>query len=269
MKKAKLFLISILFISGFTALAQEKTTKELYPNAVGNLWFNQSMISMQNVNNTDSKTDTLKMYNDWTKPMNLSIAALPDYMTCKVVPEILKPKQKGYVLITYNAAKRNDFGYMNDRFTLTTNDSVQAEKTVSLSVNIMEDFSKWTPEQLANAAKITIDSIKFDFGTINQGDKVEHDFTFRNTGKSDLIIRKTKGSCGCTVGTPEKSTLKPGESSKLHVTFNSAGKSGQQSKTVTITCNDPKNSTAIITLTGKVEVKTAPDAGTKQQPSLH
>jgi hypothetical protein len=205
------------------------------------------------------------MISTFSQPMTFAFSKLPEYISCKAVPAILKPNQKGYILITYNAEKRNGYGQINDHFTFMTNDSVQPEKQVNLSANIIEDFSKLTPDQLANAAKISFESPVFDFGTVNQGDKIEHDFIFSNKGKSDLIIRNTRASCGCTVGTPEKSTLKPGESSKIHVTFNTAGKSGQQSKTVTITCNDPANASAIITVTGKVEVKT--DPGTEQTPT--
>lgn len=243
---------------GFTVLAQVKTEIDAYPHPIGHLRFNTSQLSFKYINSTETKTDTLKMFNEWNKPMNLSFTKLPEYITCKAVPENLKPNQKGYILITYNATKRNDFGSIYDRIIIETNDSIQAEKTVSISANIVEDFSKMTPEQLKKSAKIKSEKTTYDFGTITQGDKVDCDFVFSNIGKSELIIRKTKGSCGCTVGTPENSNLKPGESSKLHVTFNSAGKSGQQSKTITITCNDPTNSSAIITITGKVELKTEP-----------
>ena len=204
------------------------------------------------------------MISTFSQPMTISFTKVPDYITCKAVPEVLKPNQKGYILFTYNAAKRNDFGQINEYVTLETNDSMQPQKQLYIVADIMEDFSKYTPEQLANAPKISIENATFEFGTINQGDKIEHDFTFSNKGKSDLIIRKTRGSCGCTVGTPEKSTLKPGESSKIHVVFNSAGKSGQQNKTITLTCNDPSNSSAVITLTGKVDVKQA-----AAQPEQH
>src|ERR1051326_9299728 len=40
---------------------------------------------------------------------------------------------------------------------------------------------------------------EFDFGTITQGEKVTHDFKFKNTGGGDLIISNAYGSCGCTV----------------------------------------------------------------------
>jgi len=174
--------------------AHKKTTADEYPNPVGNLRFVNSMVSFQNINNTDTKTDTLKMFNDWNKPMTISFSTLPEYIKCKAVPENLKAKEKGYVLVTYDAAKRNDFGYMNDRFTMMTNDTNQAEKTISISANIIEDFSKFTPEQLKDAAKIKFETLTYNFDTITEGKEVTYDFKFTNTGKNDLFIRKVKGS---------------------------------------------------------------------------
>lgn len=76
-----------------------------------------------------------------------------------------------------------------------------------------------------------------DFGTINAGDKVTYNFKFKNTGQSDLLIANAVGSCGCTVPEYPKTPVKPGESGEMKVSFNSAGKSGNQQKTVTITAN--------------------------------
>jgi len=255
MKKIKVFLLAAMCLPAFIVNAQQKPINEEYPSQSGHLRFNKYQVPFQNIKNTETKTDTLKMINTFSQPMTLSFKNLPDYFICKAVPEVLNPNQKGYILITFNAAKRNDFGQIYEYITLLTNDSGQTEKLINIMADIVEDFTKFTPEQMANAPKITIEKASFDFGTINQGDKIEHDFSFTNSGKSDLIIRKTKGSCGCTVGTPEKSTLKPGESTNLHVVFNSAGKSGQQNKTVTITSNDPVTASAVITLIGNVNVK--------------
>jgi|WetSurMetagenome_2_1015567.scaffolds.fasta_scaffold176812_2 hypothetical protein len=171
-----------------------KSVADDYPNQIGHLRFNSPQVTFQNINNTESKTDTLKLYNEWGQPMTLGFTKLPIYIKCKAIPEKLKPNSKGLLLVTYDAANRNDFGFIYDRFTFETNDSLQPEKQVSVSVNIIEDFSKMTPEQLANAAKIQFENTNYDFGTVNEGDKVEHDFVFTNTGKSDLYIRKVKGS---------------------------------------------------------------------------
>ena len=85
--------------------------------------------------------------------------------------------------------------------------------------------------------KMTFASNEHDFGTINKGDKVDYAFTFKNTGEADLIITNAKGSCGCTIPEYPKEPIKPGESGKIKVSFNSAGKNGQQHKTVTLTTN--------------------------------
>lgn len=85
-----------------------------------------------------------------------------------------------------------------------------------------------------------------DFGTINEGDKVTYTFTFTNTGKSDLLISNAVGSCGCTVPEYPKTPIKPGQSDKIKVSFNSAGKSGNQQKTVTIATNSAAGKETLI-----------------------
>jgi len=97
---------------------------------------------------------------------------------------------------------------------------------------------------------------EFDFGTIKEGDKVEHVFTFTNTGDGDLIIADAKGSCGCTVPVFKKEPIKPGETSTMKVTFDSTGKPGKQQKSVNITANTASGNEL---LTIKAEV--TPKAG--------
>jgi len=76
-----------------------------------------------------------------------------------------------------------------------------------------------------------------DFGTINEGDVVEHTFTFTNNGKAPLVITSARGSCGCTVPTWTKEPVAPGETGEMLVKFNSRGKPNTQNKTVTIKAN--------------------------------
>ncbi len=76
-----------------------------------------------------------------------------------------------------------------------------------------------------------------DFGKINEGDVVEHTFTFTNNGKAPLVITSARGSCGCTVPTWTKEPIKPGDSGEMLVKFNSKGKPNTQNKTVTVKAN--------------------------------
>lgn len=90
-----------------------------------------------------------------------------------------------------------------------------------------------------------------DFGTITQGEKVSFTYKFKNTGKTDLIISSAKGSCGCTVPDYPKHPIEPGEEGKIDVVFDSEGKSGKQSKSVTIVANTYPN-TKVLHLSGDI-----------------
>jgi hypothetical protein len=78
---------------------------------------------------------------------------------------------------------------------------------------------------------------EFDFGTIQEGEVVEHLFQFTNVGNAPLIIKKASASCGCTVPSTPKDPILPGESSEIKVRFDSRNKPNQQLKTITIEAN--------------------------------
>jgi uncharacterized cupredoxin-like copper-binding protein len=88
--------------------------------------------------------------------------------------------------------------------------------------------------------KISSQQLEHDFGNIEYGQKVTHYFVLTNNGDDNLLIQRVRASCGCTVAKPEKDKLAPGESTKLKVEFNSAGRKGKQEKTITVSTNDPK-----------------------------
>ena len=90
-----------------------------------------------------------------------------------------------------------------------------------------------------------------DFGQITQGEVISTSFRFRNVGKSDLLISSAQGSCGCTVPEWPKEPIKPGEEGVIDVTFNSDGKFGKMTKSITLVANTIPN-TKVIALKGEV-----------------
>lgn len=100
-----------------------------------------------------------------------------------------------------------------------------------------------------NGPAITFEEPKFDFGDIHQGDKVEHVFAFENTGNEPLLISNVQVTCGCTASKWPRDPIAPGQSSSITITFNSAGKMGQQNKIITIISNatNPRERISIVT----------------------
>ncbi len=119
-------------------------------------------------------------------------------------------------------------------------------------INVPATASGKTAE-LGSAPIMEFKELKHDFGKITQGEKVSYSFVFKNAGGSDLVISSAQGSCGCTVPSYPKEVIKPGQESKIDVTFDSDGKSGLVEKTVTLVTNcNP--STKIITISSTIIV---------------
>lgn len=89
-----------------------------------------------------------------------------------------------------------------------------------------------------------------NFGDIEKGKPVSHEFAFKNTTKNTVLITNVKASCGCTATNYTKTPVKPGESATVTATFNAANP-GSFSKNVTVTTND-SDVNKILTIKGKV-----------------
>jgi hypothetical protein len=106
----------------------------------------------------------------------------------------------------------------------------------SASIGIPEQEKRVIPAD-GEYPVMTFEKTEHDFGTIVADSKVNYSFQFKNTGEADLIITRAVGSCGCTIPEYPKTPIKAGESAKIDVSFNSAGKHGNQQKSVTISTN--------------------------------
>lgn len=113
-----------------------------------------------------------------------------------------------------------------------TNSNVDGVDTDSVNNSASADG-----EEKGDLPEIKFTEEVFDFGKITQGEKVSHAFTFKNTGKGNLIISGASGSCGCTVPEWPKEPIKSGGEGTINVVFSSEGKSGMQEKTVTVITN--------------------------------
>ena len=106
-----------------------------------------------------------------------------------------------------------------------------------------------------NPTEISFDEMDYNFGTVTDGDMVNHTFKFKNTGDKNLILLGVTGSCGCTV--PEdwpKHPIAPGETGEIKVVFNSSGRVGNVQKNVSVEANT-NPTVSKLTLLGVVAAK--------------
>jgi len=101
----------------------------------------------------------------------------------------------------------------------------------------VDNQSDTTVTDSTQSPVLTLENPVFEFGKINQGEKVYHKFKYKNTGKSNLLINDVGATCGCTVPKWSKEPLAPGQEGEIEVVFDSYGKQGMQSKKINIFSN--------------------------------
>lgn len=151
-----------------------------------------------------------------------------------------------------------------DQNNTTASEATSAETTAAVDQPQVIDNPNVVPAgQTASAENIAVMSFastEYDFGTIKEGEVVEHTFKFTNTGKSPLVIESASASCGCTAPDWTKTPVAPGEEGQVKVRFDSRNKPGQQSPTVTIRANTEPNIVRVF-MKGNVTSSSIPTAG--------
>ena len=96
-------------------------------------------------------------------------------------------------------------------------------------------------QMLSKPTTVQVIDSMYDFGKVNEGELVQYNFRFRNTGKNPLVIQNVSASCGCTVPEKPEKPIQPGEIGFIKVTFNSTRRPGEVNKAISITSNaDPE-----------------------------
>lgn len=103
-------------------------------------------------------------------------------------------------------------------------------------------------------AKIVFENDFYNFGSLNQGEKVSHVYHFKNKGTGDLVIQDAVSGCGCTIPQYTSEPVKPGEKGEVKITFNSEHRRGAQLKSITLYTNASNYNKKTLYIKGKVIV---------------
>lgn len=90
-------------------------------------------------------------------------------------------------------------------------------------------------------ARIKFDEPDWNFGSIQKGAEVSHNYWFSNNGTEDLVITKIKPTCGCTTTKSKGITVRPGGRGFIDISFNSGRFNNVITKGITVETNDALN----------------------------
>lgn len=89
------------------------------------------------------------------------------------------------------------------------------------------------------------------FGEVVEGDKAEHVFKFENVGTAPIVLTNVRASCGCTTPQWSREPVQPGEFGLIKAVYNSKGRPGNFTKSITITSN-ASEPVKVLKITGNV-----------------
>ena len=85
-----------------------------------------------------------------------------------------------------------------------------------------------------------VDQPHHDFGVVPRGARMSHAFTIVNPLSVPLTIERLDASCGCTLGRPERTTIPPGERTRIVTSFDTARFVGSKEARLTVVLSDPQ-----------------------------
>lgn len=213
-----------------------------YTNGKGMVRIKNSSFKME-MKNSEVHLDTLLVRNFWNKNVLVDFIDLPAHITevYRSFGNEIKPDEEGFIVIQYDAGKKNDFGMINETVVMRTNDSLEANKTIYYTTQIREDFSKMSERALKKAPVIGVEPTTINFGDMAKNSTATQSVKITNTGRTPLIIRSVQSVTNVITPSFKTTTIAPNSSTVLDITIKAQGRGGKQVGTIDIICNDPKN----------------------------
>ncbi len=101
-----------------------------------------------------------------------------------------------------------------------------------------DDSKNWESWGDSNGPLLEFETLQINLGEITDHESVEVVFRFTNVGNSLLNIEKVTTSCGCTVAELRSRDYLPNESGEIEVTFDPTGRTGINTKSISLVSND-------------------------------
>ena len=229
----------------------ERHPSEAFRHTVGKIRLDEMHVAFNRVYTYEKPSLTITAYNPGPDPAKISFTDLPAHIKTEITPTTIKSGEKAIIKVTYDAARKNNWGFVSDRISMILNDDKTKDYKLTVTATIEEDFSRWTAAQLQNAPAISVDRQVIEAGNIKQGEKKTYQVKLTNNGKGKLLIRKMEtNSSLVTVDAPKE--INAGASANLTITYDTAKESGSQNKSITLITNDPKNTQIILRLRADV-----------------
>lgn len=241
-----------LFIEGISIPFPENPEKA-YGVRKADLGFRLSKVNMGEAFTNEPKLKEIEFYNfsKFTLKKTELNSQTPDYITISQVQDSIRPQERGLLLISYDGKAKNDLGFFEDRTVLFWGEKQKFE--LDIMADVFEYFAPFAKENLNTVPQLFMQNKEINLGTISPNAIQTRTVSLENKGKEILEIRKIQGNCECLKLAMPKTSINPGETLELKITFDPKGRLGIDQRNIYIFSNDPVNSVQLVVLKSRVE----------------
>ncbi|MGE5680598.1 MAG: DUF1573 domain-containing protein [Bacillota bacterium] len=161
---------------------------------------------------------------------------------------VLSPGESTKINVKFNTIGRE--GKQQKYVYIHSNDKETPELRLSFTANVVKENAE---SAKSSTPKLELSSMQHDFGEMEEGKVADWKVDFKNAGSGLLEIKDVKTSCGCTAAVVSGKNIEPGKTGNLRIEFDSTGKMGKVSRSVTIFSNDPEKPEQTIIISADVK----------------
>ena len=241
-----------LFIEG-TAVPYPENPEATYGVRKADLGFRLSKVNMGEAFTNEPKYKQVEFYNFSKSTLEKSelVFRAPPYIKISQVQQSIRPQERGLLLISYDGKAKNDLGFFEDRAVISWGEKQKIE--LDIIANVFDYFAPFAKENLNAVPQLFIENKEINLGTINPNTIQTRTVNLINKGKQILEIRKIQGNCECLKLEIARTSINPGETLEMKITFDPKGRFGIDQRNIYIFSNDPVNSVQLVVVKSRVE----------------
>lgn len=227
-----------------------QTLHNRYPIDAGVMRLHSAIIPFGDVKKSVAKSDFVEIYNASLDTIEPRWSNLPDYITIAPLESKIAPGHQAVYNLLFSGYRCPQYGLTTDSiFVAATADAAPVK--IDIVGVVVEDFSRLSADEIANAPEISVEGERLDFGTFDPAQPMEKTFVITNKGKNPLLLRRVYTVDKGITLTVDKDKIKKGKHAKVTVRVSpEALDSGILNSRITIISNDPENPSITIRAVG-------------------
>lgn len=236
-------------------IGKPESVKRHFPESAGDLQYTNLAVATGEVKKGLLRNSTVTAYNSGHDTLVIGFDNNTSHIAPRAVPDTVPPGAITTVSLFFDSSKTPLWGINDDHVTITGTPLHGNDPTSTASVNIIanvvEDFSRLLPEQLANSPVCSASTDRISFSALDSNAPAT--MQVRNTGKSNLIVRRVMSLDKAITAKTNKTLLKPGEEANITIKVNTSKVEGNiLNSQFTIITNDPSNPLTIVRVVGEI-----------------